>query len=382
MNFLTKGHNLKLLRIVIKISSAGLSLKEGGPDRKQFAKLAKDITWLMQNKIQVVLVSSGAIQMARPYMKHFMFDQQTEKGLMGQSPIFELQALSAIGQPKLMQYWSKAFDRLGVLSSQILLNHDDFTHGTPYLNAKNTLECLLKAQVLPILNENDTTSFEEIAFGDNDHLAAMTAQLVGADLLIFLTRPDGLFNGPPDHIDSQRYEIVGPKDKIPSEHISHKSITGRGGMTSKLKAISKMTALGIPVLVGSYQKLNPIKRLLTKNEGTLFLPEAQKVLNAKKGQLLAKAKSQCCIVVDEGAKNALLKGASLLPVGIKKVLGPFKRGDVIEVTYQHQILAFGPVECSSKELDQIKGLGKNDFQKIIPTLSVVIHRNNIILRET
>ncbi|MDA8791848.1 glutamate 5-kinase [Bacteriovoracaceae bacterium] len=359
-------------RITIKIGSSCITKDLGGVDSKKLNKIVKDIAFFKKEGFEVVLVCSGAIQTGREILN---FNKK------GQS-VTTLQALSSVGQVRLIHELAKAFQKENYSISQILLNHQDFKHNKSYLNIKNTIELLLENNVIPIINENDTVSFEEITFGDNDQLAVMTCELLNINTLLILTSVDGIYDSNPDInlnakiIPEINSDIIKGRIKLKG-----KSKSGTGGMDSKFIAISMGAKFGVTTLIGTYKKANPLQRLLYSSVGTIYHAE-ERILSSRKNRLLALAQKDKYVMIDEGAESALSKGASLLATGIKKVEGTFKRGDCLLVKKGKKIIAAGLCEYSSKELKvylqdkstkkEVKNIDtNNDLFKIF------IHRNNM-----
>lgn len=366
-----RNHLPSLKRVVIKIGSQAIVDKKSGLKLNVIQEICEDIKSLLDEKIEVILISSGAIGVGR----HFLNPSTRES-------IDFLQAASSIGQPRLFHRYLLEFEKLKTTTAQILLTHEDFKNRKRYLNAKNTLLKLLENKVVPILNENDTVSFNEITVGDNDHLAAMTAQMLEADLLIIISTTDGLYTKSPEEADSEAIKLVTYGEKMQIKTRS-KSLLGRGGMQSKLKAISKVADLGIYAIISGANFKNAIKRSLYEEAGTLFTPNKEVKTKLKKKWIGATVKQGAEIIVDEGCKEALLKNRSLLPSGIKKIKGIFSRGDAIEIKHKKEVLAVGIVEYSSKEIEKIKGLKSREIESTLGFIlsEEVIHRSNLILKE-
>jgi glutamate 5-kinase len=236
---------------------------------------------------------------------------------------------------------------------------------------------LLHAGAVPVVNENDTVSFKEITVGDNDQLAAMVAQAIDADRLVLLTEADGLYSGHPEDPKSKKLDVVEFNQDLSFIHFGSKTSVGRGGMRTKVEAIKKLTPLGVDVFLASFQFDKPISRALSGQGGTCFKGSQTAKVKSKKAWLATVAKPHCQLVVDEGAKKALIKGASLLPVGIKKVIGNFKRGDVVAIKFQRETMGFGSVEYSSGDLNKIKGVKSNELSRIL----VEVIADEAILRD-
>lgn len=300
----------------------------------------------------------------------------------------QLQAAAAIGQSQLMKMYDTLFKHHGLSTAQILLTREDLSNRKRYLNAKNTLFTLLNYKVIPIINENDTVSVDEIKFGDNDRLSALVATLTQAELLIILSDVDGLYPFPArrDGVYVKktvisRVEKIGSEiERIASAKTSH---LGTGGMASKIEAAKICCASGIACIVANGKPSDVLLKILDEEDiGTLFLSKKEQ-LGAKKRWIGFSAKLGGRIFVDEGAKQALiLKKKSLLPKGIVKVSGTFAAGDTLSILdMQNREFARGLTNYSSQELNKIKGQ-KTD--RIQPTLGYkyydeVVHRDNLVI---
>lgn len=358
--------------IVIKLSSLAVTTTEGQVHLEQIEEVARDImTLVSQLKLRVILVSSGAVNAGKKSLKK-----------LSSFEISNLQASSSIGQPLLMQAFQEAFSKYQLQTAQLLLTHDDLKSKSRSYNIRSTLEALLNNDLIPIINENDAVSFDEITVGDNDQLSAMIAQIMGADLLCMLTLTDGVYDKDPSDPNAHILSTIPFDSRLEKIQTKSKSSAGRGGMKTKLEAVRKLTPLGIHVIISSYAKPSPILRALEKDCGTLFLADPHFSQN-KKSWILTRVRQNAFLIIDHGAKDALLNNASLLPIGIKKVLGKFTRGDCVAIKFKDQVLAHGIVEYSQKELEKIKGLKSNE---ILPTLGhihskVAIHKNNLVLKK-
>lgn len=360
--------------VVVKIGSQAITHPNGGEDREKISKVVDDIIELKKHGIEILLVSSGAIQSGLRYLP----------GLKKTGDLATGQALSAIGQIQLMKTYQELFESHGLHCGQVLLTHEDFKSKSRYLNAKNTLQILLGHNAIPILNENDSVSFQEIALGDNDQLAVMVAQMMEADVLVILTGPDGLYNKNPEASDAVKFDFIEYNAPTPKVNLQKKSSAGRGGMKTKLEAVKKLTPLGIPVILSSYQENQAIVRALTQSKaGSFFQANPKFVHSHHKGWLMSTAKSNAYIKVDEGAYHAILKGASVLPKGITGVSGTFTRGDCIGIKYGRKFFAVGLSQYSSRELDKIRGKNASEILEILghyPS-KVIIHRNHLVIKE-
>jgi glutamate 5-kinase len=268
--------------------------------------------------------------------------------------------------------------------AQILVTHEDFKERKRFLNIRNTINRLLEDGILPIVNENDTVSFEEITVGDNDQLAVMMTEASDAEKLILLSEADGLYDKNPKEPDARRFEEIDFRDDFSTVKIATKTSVGRGGMDTKLKAVRKLTPLGVDVILGSFLFTNSITRLINKDGGTIFRGNPVRQKSRRKSWLSTVVKNDCFVVVDEGASNAILEShTSLLPVGIKKVTGKFKRGDVIQIRHKNKILAVGLSEYDSKDLDIIKGKKSAEMNEWLEYVhsKVAIHKDNLLLKK-
>jgi glutamate 5-kinase len=321
------------------------------------------------------VVSSGAIAAG---MKKLRLREKPRDILMKQ-------AVAACGQSTLMWYYEKAFSAFGEKVAQILLTHDALSIRKRFLNARKTLFTLLEIGVIPIVNENDTIAVEEIVFGDNDKLAALVTNLVEADLLVLLTDIDGLYNkNPRSHADAELISVIDEIDKR-IEEIAGETLgrTTTGGMKTKIEASKTAAAFGIPTIIANGKRPNTLLEIFSgKENGTLLLPAKGK-LKSRKHWIAFTLKSSGEIVIDEGAKRAIaLLGKSLLPSGIKKILGDFEIGELIRCVDEMGIeVARGLTSYSSDEIRKIAGAKTSDIEKILgyKYSDEVIHRNDLVV---
>ncbi|MEQ8215896.1 MAG: glutamate 5-kinase, partial [Smithellaceae bacterium] len=314
----TLAHTKKIL---IKIGSAVLTGADG-LDLKIINSLVAEMSELVHQGYSVVLVSSGAIASG----KHRL----NITGKLKSIP--EKQAAAAVGQGRLMRIYSKYFEKKGIHVAQILLTLSDLTNRQRFLNIRNTLSTLMDWKVIPIINENDTVAVDEIKFGDNDNLASMIANIVEADLFINLTNIDGLYDRNPAEFKKARFIGLVSEftDEIEAIATAETSSVGTGGMKSKVLAAKKVTAMGIPCIIAPGKKKKILTDIISGKEiGTLFLPMSDR-LNSKKYWIAFTLRSRGKLIIDDGARKALLeKGKSLLPSGIIDVEGDFALGDPV-----------------------------------------------------
>jgi glutamate 5-kinase len=361
-------------KILIKVGSAVLTGAEG-LDLKIINALVREMSDLAGLGYSIVLVTSGAIASG----KHRL----NITGKLKSMP--EKQAAAAVGQGRLMRVYSKAFEKKGLYVAQILLTLSDLTDRQRYLNIRNTLSTLMEWGVTPIINENDSVAVDEIKFGDNDNLAAMIANIVEADIFINLTSADGLYDCNP--AESKKAKLISLVREITSEieavATAETSSVGTGGMKSKILAAKKVTAIGIPCIIAPGKRKNVLTNILAGLEiGTLFLPMADR-LNSKKYWIAFTLRSRGRLIIDDGAKKALLdKGKSLLPSGIIDVEGDFDLGDPVScVDREGTALAKGLVNFSSAEIRKIMGLKTSQIYQVLghKDYDEIIHRDNLAI---
>lgn len=306
-------HNAR--RLVVKLGTGLLTDARNRLDQTRIAALANQVATLDR---QVVLVSSGAIAAGMEVLGL----AKRPKGLP------ELQACAAIGQSKLMSAYDAVFRQHNLPVAQVLLTHDDLKNRTRHLNARNTLTTLLERSVLPIINENDTVSVDEIKFGDNDRLSALVATLIDADLLIILSHVEGLLDVTGNlvslvsSVTTDIEKLAGGTDRV----------TSVGGMKSKLDAAKIVTRAGTPMIIASGERPGIVTDLLAGKEiGTIFLPHTPK-LASRKRWIAFFQRPAGALIVDDGAKAALCDaGKSLLAKGVVRTEGKAARGDVVSI---------------------------------------------------
>lgn len=366
-------HQQSVRKIVIKIGSNVLT-DDSGLKTSFIKNLAKQVAYLKDQGVQVTLVSSGAIAAA---LSQLNIKRKAKD-------ISEKQALAAIGQPLLMQAYAKEFSKKKIKLAQILLTQDCLEDRQRFLNTKSTFQKLFKKDFVPVVNENDTVSVDEIMFGDNDQLAVMVAQIVEADLIVVMSHVEGLFTGKPNLKSSMRVPFV---DKINSQIYSYiyadQNVRSTGGMLSKVTAAEKATQMGIAFWIISGLLAFDLKKILKLPDyGTYFQarPKKQSAFQAWLGHI---KKTKGTLIVDEGAEKALLSKKSLLPSGVVALEGDFKRADCVGVVNrQKEVLAKGLISYSAKEVSQIAGHQSKQIQSILgfDLGSEVIHKDYLVLQ--
>jgi len=370
---MTRNEILKdVKKMLIKIGSAVLT-GDNGLDLHIIEQLVEEMVELKKRGYHIVIVTSGAIASG----KHRM-------GLTGHlKSMPQKQAAAAIGQGRLMRVYSNAFGKYGLYVAQILLTMSDLTDRKRFLNIRNTLTTLMDWGVIPIINENDTVAVDEIKFGDNDHLAAMMANITETHLLINLTNTEGLYDHNPNR--SKKAKVI-PLVREISEVIEQAatdetSDVGSGGMRSKVMAAKKVTAFGIPYIIAPGKEPGILRDLFAgKERGTLFLPMKDH-LNSRKYWIAFTLRSRGKLTLDDGAKKALIEeGKSLLPSGIIAVEGDFHVGDpILCLDTAGKVLAKGLTNYGAEEIGKIMGLKTSKIQQVLgyKDYDEVIHRDNM-----
>ena len=373
-------------RVVIKIGSGVISDHESGKpplerglSLKRIRSYAKRIKAIVDAGYEVILVSSGAIMAGRERLnlKRPNLD------------IPEKQACAAIGQSSLIRSYERSFEKQGLKVAQILLGHDDLENRKRYLNVRHTLEALLEHGVIPIVNENDSVTVDEIKIGDNDTLSANVACMAEAQLLILLSDVDGLYTSDPSQVKKNDYpaELISHVDRITPAiaKLAGKSNNplAVGGMSTKVTAAKKTMSFGIPTIIINGLKGDNLKKLFAGGEvGTLFWSGEAKITD-RKHWIAHTLKPAGSITVDAGAGKALVeRGKSLLAAGIVKIDGKFEFGSAVRILDEKgKEIARGLVNYNSRDLDQIKGLKTAAVRSLVGAnyYDEVIHRDDLVL---
>ncbi len=364
-------------RPVIKIGSAvlaGAAGKTGPPslDRGKFARLCDDIAAVAQGRSPVI-VSSGAVALGVERLQ--LAQRPREMALK--------QAAAAVGQSRLMRLYDDELEARGLRCAQVLLTHADIADRGRYLNARRALSELLARDVVPVINENDTVSVEEIKFGDNDALAGMVVDLVEADLLVILTDAGGVFTKDPrTNSAAARIPLI---DKVTPQvealAAETGSGTGTGGMITKLRAARRATEAGVPCAIVPGDPGTLPSLFAGDDVGTLVLPQGERKRLRKRWMLDLKARGE--ILVDDGARAALIeRKKSLLPSGVREVRGSFLSGDAVTIaTLDGKAFALGLSVYSAEEVRRIVGLRSTDIESRLGyrLLDCVVHRDDLVV---
>jgi glutamate 5-kinase len=357
------------MTVVVKIGSSLVAEDDGRLRREVLARICDEVAALPGS----VIVTSGAIARGLEVM------DITRRRLT----TADLQAASAVGQGKLFPVYDALLRERGRVAAQVLLTFHDMRERSHYLNARRTLSRLLEWRVVPVINENDTTTTQEISFGDNDFLAAQVAVLLGADRLILLTNTDGLYTDNPARNPEARL-IQEVTDYAALEALTitaDTSALGSGGMRSKVGAAEMASAGGIPTTICNGLRPGVLGRVLAGDaEGTRFAPLSQRTSSFKLWLKYAKP-AHGTVVVDGGAARALReRGTSLLPVGIVDVRGAFDAGDAVDVVAGSARIGKGIVNFAADELRRIKGMQTAEVRALFPDAGdEAVHRDYFVL---
>ena len=363
-------------RIVIKIGSA-LLVDTSSHTLKQawLESLIYDIADLKAKGKDVLIVSSGSIALGR----HIL-------GYDAQLSLEKAQAAAATGQIKLAQAYETALEPHKLKAAQILLTLEDTKNRRRYLNARATLNALLSANVVPIINENDTVATDEIRFGDNDRLAAQVGAMVGADILFLLSDVDGLYSANPrDDKSAVRFDSI-TKITTDIEKMAGDTGTGlsRGGMKTKIMAAKTSLQAGMSMVIMKGDVFYPLNALIKGAPATWFHADKYGAGQRARKDWIAALKPMGVLTIDEGAFTALQTGKSLLPVGLKSVSGEFERGDPVSIeTMSGESIAIGLSGYSSHETQLIMGAKTADIKHLIgyPARAALIHRDDMVISE-
>lgn len=344
-------------KILVKIGSNVLTLASGNPDKNRIAHIVSQVAALKKAGIQIVLVSSGAVAAGRSIVK-----SSTNLDTISQRQVW-----ASIGQIELMKIYNEAFLKHDLICSQVLVTKESFRTRQHYLNMKNCLDALLKSDITPIINENDVVSINELMFTDNDELSGLVASMISAESLLLLSNVDGIFTAHPSEpgaelIKEYLEDTINLEDAVSDT----KSEFGRGGMLTKANTAKKIADLGIDVYIGNGTKDNIIEALLSKKTGTFFKAETHPTSPIKKWVAQSGDFSKASIIINTGAKEALLspKATSLLPVGVVAIEGSFKKGDVINIVDEKKNnIGLGKVAYDSDEA--LAYVGKRDHVPLV-----------------
>ncbi|MBM6595439.1 glutamate 5-kinase [Microvirga pudoricolor] len=360
-------------RVVLKVGSSLLvDRARGRLNHAWLAALAEDIADLHAQGADVLVVSSGAIAMGR-----------TVLGLPpGTLRLEESQAAAAVGQIALARIWAEVLAHHSITAGQILVTLADTEERRRYLNARATTLKLLELRAVPVINENDTVATSEIRYGDNDRLAARVATMIGADLLVLFSDIDGLYTAPPASDPKAEHIPVVERITPAIEAMAGGAASelSRGGMRTKVEAGKIATAGGTHMVIADGRTKNPLRRVAEGGRCTWFLTPSNPA-TARKTWIAGALEPRGILHVDEGAARALLGGASLLPVGVRRIEGSFARGDAVTIRGESGVLGRGLVAYDAHEATRIIGRPSREIEAILgySGRAEMIHRDDMAL---
>jgi len=357
-------------RLVVKVGTAVVSAPDGRLDAGRVATLAEQVDALAGSGYEVVLVTSGAIGAG-----------MGELGLEKRpTALPHLQAAASVGQTQLMGAYNASFRRHGHHAAQILLTRDDFDDRGRYLNIRNAANAMFALGAIPVINENDAVSVDEIRFGDNDLLAALVASLLDADLLVILTVADGLLDDD-GHVVPVVERVT---DAVRELDHGSTSALGSGGMGSKLDAAARVAQSGRGALIAGGATPDVLRRVMNGDELGTFFPPTRPRARSRKRWFAART-TRGRITVDAGARKALVeRGKSLLPSGVVAVAGTFEKGDTVTVTGpDRRTFAYGLTNLASEDLAKVVGLKSHQVRRVLGegAYDEAVHRDNLLIQE-
>ena len=365
----------KVKTAVVKIGSSVLTHDDGSLDESVFKEIARQVFNLKQRGVRTIIVSSGAI--ASGMKKLGLSSKPVE--------IDVKQAISACGQTELIRSYEEAFSEFGLNVAQILLTRDGFSDRKRFLNSRKTVRRLLEMEIIPVINENDTVSFEEIMFGDNDNLAALVISLTEADLLVLLSDVEGFFDKDPAKSEDARLlsTIAEIDSRIESFAGDTFGRTTSGGMRTKIQAARSAAAFGVPTIIASGKRKDSLLSIFDGREyGTVILPTRER-LRGRKHWIAYTLKPRGKLMLDEGAAEAITrKGRSLLPSGIREVEGEFEIGELVSCFDSSEVeISRGLCSYGSSEVRRILGRKSSEIEDVLGYRysDEIIHRNEMVI---
>jgi glutamate 5-kinase len=358
--------------VVVKLGTQVLSDSEGRLDAAFLGRMASQVAAIQARGVKVTIVSSGAVGAG---LRELNLPKRP-------TDLAKLQAVAAVGQRRLMDAWDVAFKPHGLHVGQILLTRDDIDHRTRFLNLRNTIHAIHELGSIPIINENDTVSTDEIVkitFGDNDILAALVTHALRADLLVLLTVVDGILDA-----NGESVRLVESVEAARELVRVEKSALGKGGMTSKLEAARMVTESGEAMIVANGRSEHILRQILDGEPvGTLFVPAGRKM--SSRNRWIGSARPAGTIVVDDGAARAIAQSnRSLLPAGIVKVDGDFAQGDVVAINAANgRLIARGLTNYDATDVEKIRGKKSAEVRSLLREAAYdeVVHRDNLVVCE-
>jgi glutamate 5-kinase len=346
-----KDSDWKYSKIAVKVGSNVITQSDGSLNVSRMLRIVEDIAVLTKQGIEVILISSGAVAAGRSFLTP---SRKT-------NIISAKQILAAVGQVKLMSTYQFLFSKYGIDAGQILTTKESFGDRRHYLNMKNCITAMFENNVLPIVNENDTISVNELMFTDNDELSGLISSLSGCEALFILTNVDGIFKGQPETGCTELIREIGPDTENPEKYVSPvKSGFGRGGMLTKCSTAKKIAAEGIDVFIANGNRDSIVTGILKGKDVpyTRFTGNKMKTNSVKKWLYHSEQFTKGAVYINKGAKEALLgnKASSLLMIGITKVDGSFENGDIVRILDENgNNIGLGRSQYDSRKTEQSLG---------------------------
>lgn len=364
-------------RIVVKVGTRVLTGSDGQLDTGRISRLAEEVSAIREQGCEVVLVSSGAVGAGMGLLR---INERPQS-------LSQLQAIAAIGQARLIELYDQHFRQHGFHAAQILLTADDVDDRKRYLNVRNTILALLEMDAIPVINENDTVSVDELltTFGDNDRLAAVVTNLLRAPLLVILSDVDGLYDRAPEIAGAQIVPTVHRIEDVIGFVTDGTSSHSKGGMASKLEAARMATSAGENVIVASGRRMGVLPAILRGDlVGTLFIAQGKSV-TPRKRWIGFSAQIRGRLILDAGASQAIVQhGRSLLPIGVVAVEGDFEMGDIVAViNAEGREVARGLTNYNATDIRAIKQQRSDRIAAVLGhcPYAEVIHRDNLLVTE-
>lgn len=350
VSFLAVMSKEKKSVLTIKVGSNVITNDQGLPDEQVITNISRQIRGARERGHQVILVSSGAVAAGRSI---YHFQKKTDT-------VVQRQVLASLGQVKLISLYKEAFEKEGMMCAQVLVTKQDFKSRHHYLNMQNCLSALLSHGIVPIINENDVVSITELMFTDNDELAGLVSAMMNTDLLVILTNVDGVYDGDPSQQGTRVIREYDPKIiRLQEIARGRKSGFGRGGILTKCETSEKIAGIGIPVMIANGRADDIVLRILDGEPvGTRF-PARRLASSFKKYMAHAYEEAKGKVVINEGARSVLLSETahSLLPVGIVRVIGEFRKGDLIKIADEKEReIGLGLARYDHKKAMEVVGL--------------------------
>lgn len=353
--------------IVIKLGSNVVASGNSGLKVEALASIVQDIAALHHAGKNVAIVSSGSIACGSKLVRSL-------------ETVTDLQVASSVGQPYLFSKYQELFAEYNINLAQILLTQEDFSNRKRSLNLQKTIGGIFSENIIPVINENDAVAYAEITVGDNDHLASMLVPLISADLMLLISSADGVYTLNPEASDSKVLDTVNDFAQLQGFDFSSQSSLGRGGMSSKVKAVKKVFDIGVDAIIAGKNYTNPVKRALSEKVGTIFKSPVSYEYS-RKAWLRSIVRTAAQIEIKADSVEAIRRHASLLAIGIISVQGEFNRGDCVNLVCDGREIALGIVDYSAESISKIKGCYSEQIIDILGFYhgDEVIHRNNLLV---